>query len=185
VPVDELCEDTACEEADRAAARSNERVDAERLRSLARLGEHRHDDPEDDRGGHGPSGSLDESRGDQELLALREAAKRGGRGEDRQADHEHPLPTDQVAKTPGEEQQAAERDQVRVDDPGQVRLREVQVVLDGRQRDVHDRLIQDDHQESRAENDQRDPTIAVAPFLRLRLWSHRLSRLAAVARAPQ
>ena len=46
---------------------------------------------------------------------------------------------DQVAEPPREQQQPAEGDQVGVDDPGEVRGREAEVVLDRRQRDVDDR----------------------------------------------
>ena len=45
---------------------------------------------------------------------------------------EDPPLADQVAEPPGEQQQAAERDQIGVDDPGEVRLREAEVVLDRR-----------------------------------------------------
>jgi hypothetical protein len=40
---------------------------------------------------------------------------------------------------------------------GQARLREAEIILDRRQRDVHDRLVEDDHQETGTEDDQRDP----------------------------
>ena len=99
---------------------------------------------------------------DQHDLALGEPA--GGRGgdEDRQADDEDPPLSDQVAEPSGEQQQAAEGDQVGVDDPGEVRLREAEIVLDRGQGDVHDRLVEDDHQHPDAEDDEGDPTGAAA-----------------------
>ena len=68
---------------------------------------------------------------------------------------------DEVADAPGQEQQAAERDQVGVHHPGEVVLREVQVVLDGRQRDVHDGRVQHDHQHARAEDVEGNPAVCV------------------------
>ena len=55
-----------------------------------------------------------------------------------QPNQEDPPLTDEIAHPAGQQQQPAERDEVGVDDPGQAVLREVQLVLDGRQRDVHD-----------------------------------------------
>ena len=56
---------------------------------------------------------------------------------------------EQVAEPPGQQQQAAEGDQVGVDDPGEARLREAEVGLDRGQGDVHDRRVEDDHQHAR------------------------------------
>ena len=69
-------------------------------------------------------------------------------------------PADQVAEAAGQQQQAAERDQVGVHDPGQARLGEAEVVLDRRQRHVHDRPVEDDHQHPGAEHVEGEP----APF---------------------
>ena len=79
VPVDGLGEHAAGEQADRAAGGGDERVDADRLGLLARLGEHRHDHPEDDGGGHRAADALHEARRDQHRLALRQAAQRARR----------------------------------------------------------------------------------------------------------
>ena len=62
---------------------------------------------------------------------------------------------------PAKQERAGERDQIGVDHPGQRGLREVQVALDGRQRHVHDRLVEDVHQHREADDDQRDPAPAV------------------------
>src|SRR5919106_1545391 len=66
-------------------------------------------------------------------------------------------PIEPPAEAPGEQQQAAERDQVRVHDPGQVALREAQILLDRGQRDVHDRRVDHDHQHSRAKHVEGEP----------------------------
>ena len=64
---------------------------------------------------------------------------------------------EQVAQPPAEQQEAAEGEQVRVHDPGERRLREAEVVPDRRQRDVHDRAVQDDHQIAEAEDVEGEP----------------------------
>ena len=157
VPVDRLGQRAAGQQPDRGAGRRDEAVDPDRLRLLARLGEHRDDHPEDHGRGERAAGALHEARRDQHLLALGQPAQQRGDGEDREADHEDALAADQVADAPGEQQQAAERDQVGVDHPGEAALGEAEVVLDRRQRDVHDRRVEDDHQHPDAQHDERDP----------------------------
>ena len=68
-----------------------------------------------------------------------------------------PMPVE-VAKPSAEHQAAAEGQQVRVDDPRQRAVGESEVLLDRRQRDVHDRLVEDDHQRAEAQHRQRDPS---------------------------
>jgi hypothetical protein len=67
----------------------------------------------------------------------------------------------EIADAPGQQQQAAEGDEVGVDHPRQLALREAQVVLDRRQRDVHDRGVEDDHEHAHAEHVERQPASAV------------------------
>ena len=114
---------------DGATGRGDEGVDPDRLRLLARLGEHRHDHPEHDGRSHRAADALDEARADQELLAGREAADERRGGEHAKAGEEDPAARS-GRHAAGQEQQAAERDQVRVHDPGEARLREAEVVLD-------------------------------------------------------
>jgi hypothetical protein len=161
MPVDRLSQHTARQQPDRAAGDGDERVHADRLRLLPGFGEHGDDHPEDHRGGQGPANALDEARADQQALALGERAEQRGADEHGEPDQEDaPLP-DQVAEAAGEQEEAAERDQVGVDHPGEVALREAEIVLDRRQRDVHDRRVEDDHQHPEAEHVQRQPASAV------------------------
>jgi hypothetical protein len=88
------------------------------------------------------------------------AAERGGDNEDGQADDEHISPSYEVAEPPGEPQQPAECDQVGVHDPGQVGLGEAEVALDRGQRNVHNRHVEDDHQRTCAQHDERNPARA-------------------------
>ena len=96
--------------------------------------------------------ALEEAGADQRALGGRDAAQQRRDREDDEAGEEHALSPDEVAEAPGEEQQAAEGDEERVDDPGEVALAEVEVLLDRGQRDVHDRDVEDDHQLRQADD---------------------------------
>ena len=161
MPVDGLRQNAADEQPDRAAGRRHEPIDADRLRLLPRLGEHRHDHAEDHGRGHRAADALDEARGHEHLLRLRRTARERGQREHREASHEERLAAEEVAEAAREQQQPAKRDQVRVHDPRERRLREAEVLLDRRQRDVHDGRVEHDHQHPHAEDDERDPARTV------------------------
>jgi hypothetical protein len=161
VPVDRLGERPTHQETDRAARDCDERVDPDRLRLVARLGEHRDDHAEDHGGGKRPADPLDEACADEQPLALRERAGERRGGEHGQASEENSSPADQVAEAAREQQQPTERDQVGVHHPRQVALREAEVVLDRGQRDVHDRRVEDDHEHPQAKHVQGHPALAV------------------------
>ena len=86
------------------------------------------------------------------------AQQRGG-GEQHEADEEDLLPPGQVAGPAAEEEEAAEQQCVRIHDPLQVGVRHVEVLLDRRQRDVHDRRVEDDHELGEADEDEDEPGI--------------------------
>ena len=65
------------EQADGAAARGDAAVDADRLRLLLGLGEHRDDAAAHDGGGQRAAAALDDPRGDEDLLRLGDAAEDG------------------------------------------------------------------------------------------------------------
>ena len=157
VPVERLRQHAAREQAHRAPGRRDEAVDADRLRAVARLGEHRHDDAEDHRRRHRAADSLEEPRADEQLLALRDSAQQGGAGEDAEAGEEDRPAPDQVAEPAGQQQEAAEGDQVRVDHPGEAGVREAEIVLNRREGDVHDGRVEDDHQHAHAEDVEGEP----------------------------
>jgi len=162
VPADRLGQDAAREQPDRCAGGGDEAVDADRLGLLAGLGEHHHDHAQDPRRGQRTAHTLDEARSDQQPLAVGQAAEERGHGEHPQARQEDSPAPDEVAQAAREQQQAAEGDQVGVHHPGEARLREAQVALDRRQRDVHDGGVQDDHEHADAEHDERQPAVAIA-----------------------
>ena len=122
VPVDRLGQDAAGEQADRAAGRGDEAVDADRLRLLARLGEHRHDHAEDRR----PRSSRRRRPGRSARRRASPGSGRRRRASDATVKTARPArkiaaARDEVAEPTGEQQQAAEGDQVGVDDPGEAR----------------------------------------------------------------
>jgi hypothetical protein len=117
VPAECLCEHAAGQQPERAAGDGHEHVGAHRAGPLACLRELGDDDREDHRGLRRGTDALQEAGGDQRPLRGRDAAQKRGRSEDRQADEEDALTPGQVTEAAGEEQQAPERDQERVDDP--------------------------------------------------------------------
>ena len=98
VPRDGLGQHAAGEQADRGARGGDERVDADRLRLLPGLREHRHDHAEDHGRGHRAADALQEAGADQQALARGQAAEQRGEREEREAGEEHPLAADQVAE---------------------------------------------------------------------------------------
>ncbi len=157
VPIDRLRDHTPEQQADRRAGRGHEAEHADRLGPLPGLGEHRHDHSQDHGRGQRAADALDEPRDDQHGLALGGAAQRRGGDEHREAGQEDVAASDQIPEPAGKEEQAAEGDQVGVDHPREIRLRESEIALDRRQRDVHDRHVEDDHQRPDAQHDKRDP----------------------------
>ena len=59
------------------------------------------------------------------------AARGRGGGEQEHAGDEDAFAADEVAESPSEQEEAAKGNEIAVDDPGEVGLREVQVGLDG------------------------------------------------------
>ena len=121
VPVDRLRDHAAGEQADRAAGGGHERVHADRLRLLARLGEHRHDHSQDHRRGHRAADALHEASADSTVWLCARPHSSDAAVNTRHTDQEDAPAPDQVAEAPRQQQQAAERDQVSVHDPREAR----------------------------------------------------------------
>ena len=151
------------EQADRAAGGGDEAVDADRFRLLARLaGTSSRSSPGSPprparRRCPGRSGRRSASPGSRETAQSSEAMVKIARPtrKTRRWPSRSPI-------RPGEQQQAAEGDQVGVDDPGEVALGEAEAVLDRGQGDVDDRRVEDDHQHPRAEDVEGEPAAAVS-----------------------
>ncbi len=160
VPVEQVGEDAAQDDADRAASGRDEPDHAHRLGAVGRLGEERHGQRERDGGDDRAAEPLNRASADEEPLRRREPARERRGGEERDPDDEELAVPVEVAEPPAEEQEAPEREQVGVDDPRERALGESEVLADRRQRDVHDRRVEDDHQVSRAEDEEGKPARA-------------------------
>src|SRR5437764_562334 len=80
--------------------------------------------------------------GNQHAARLRQAVEQAGEGEGGDAREEEPLAPDEVTGAPAEQQEAAEHERVGVHDPLEAAGGEVEVLLDRRQRDVHDGRVE-------------------------------------------
>jgi hypothetical protein len=105
---------------------------------------------------------LEAAREDQRRRRVGEAVEERGACEHDHACEEDALAAEQIAGAAAEEQEAAEGQRVGVDDPLQVALGHVQVGLDRRQGDVHDRRVEDDHELRQADEAEDEPGVDVA-----------------------
>nr|WP_267898033.1 hypothetical protein [Spongiactinospora gelatinilytica] len=157
VPAQPLGEHAPGQHADRGARALHEAEHPEGPALFALLREQRHDHAEHDRRGRRRARALYGPEGDQHGLVHGEPAQQRRDREHAQPDDEHPALADQVAEPSGDQQQAAERHQMGVHHPGQVRCGEAQVGLDRGQRDDHDRPVERQHEHRRADHDEREP----------------------------
>ena len=105
-----------------------------------------------------------------DVVAPGQAAEQRADGEDDEAAHEDASPPEDVGEPAAEQEEAAEDERVGAEHPLQVLLREAEIGLDRRQRDVHDRDVEDDHELHGAEQRQREPFRSVG-------CDHRISSL--------
>jgi hypothetical protein len=102
-------------------------------------------------------------------LRMGEPAEQRGQREQGEPAHENPPPPEDVPRPAAEQQEAAEGQQVGVDHPRERSPRKAQVVFDRRQRHVHDRAVENDHQLRRANEQQRQ---SLAPTIVLQVPLH-------------
>ena len=157
MPVERVGQNATEKHSDASATGGDEPDHPHRLRAFGRFGEEDHDQRESDGGHHGSADALDRPGADEELLRPRDTAGEGCRGEQGDADEEQPAVAEQVTEPATEQQEASEREQVRVHHPGERSLGEAEVLPDRRQRHVHDRRVQDDHQIPEAQYEQGQP----------------------------
>ena len=84
------------------------------------------------------------------------AGQRGGR-EQAEAGEEHAAAAEQVARPAAEEQEAAEGERVGVHHPLEAVGGEPEISLDGGERDVHDRDVEDHHELREGEDGEDEP----------------------------
>ena len=117
----------------------------------------------------GATHALDHAGRDQLGRTLRQATGDRRQREDGEADEEEPFGAEHVAEPAGGDQQHRVGEDVGVEHPEDLVESRVQAVDDARNRDVHDREIEQDHEEAKAEHEQDDPWV---PF-RLNRRLHR------------
>jgi hypothetical protein len=153
----------AQEHAGGTAATRGRAPDAECAVALGALGERGHQDRQRCGREQRTAQALERAEADQRALGPRNSAQEGADREQGQADHEQAPAAEDVRQPPAQEQGAAEQDRVRADDPLQVVLGEVEVALDRRQRDVHDRDVEHDHELGGHDHRQREALAAILP----------------------
>ena len=169
-PGEEVGEDAAEEHAGRRSEAADRSPGAQRDVPLTPFLE----GPDEDRQGGGRDGrgaeTLQCAEGNERLVAPREAAQERTKGEDDRAHQEDAPAAEEVGRTPSEQQESAEDQGVGTDHPLEVLLREPEVDLDRRQRDIHDRDVEDDHELHREDQRECEPFLAiggnhVSPFV--------------------
>ena len=155
-PADVLGEEAAEHRPDRQRQRRDAGPGAHRLAALVG-GEGIGDDRERPRHHQRRADALDDAADDQRGLVRGEAGGRRGEGEDDHAGEEHPPAAEDVAEPPAGRQQHGEGERVAVDRPLQARDRGPQVLLDRGQGDVHDRVVEHDHEQREAHRAEGPP----------------------------
>ena len=155
-PGEVLGQHAAEDEADGSAAAGDGAEDPERLSALGGVGEGGVQQRQGGGGEQRAEGALQCPRAREQAEALSGASERRCDGEtDQPGDQGRPAAED-VADPPADQEQAAECDGVRRDDPLAVVVGEVQRLLRRRQSDAHDRRVEHDH-ELRDGDEGEDP----------------------------
>jgi hypothetical protein len=161
VPAEDAREDAAKEHADAPATGGDEADDAHGLRALGGLGEETHHQRQARRGDDRAAEALRRARRDEDGLRRRDAGGERCGGEDRDAGGEETAVPVEVAEAAAEKEEPAEEEHVRVHDPGEGCLGESEVLADRRERDVHDRRVEHDHEAAEREHGEGEPAAAV------------------------
>jgi hypothetical protein len=127
-------------------ASADRRPDAHCHRPVAGRGERRRDDRERGRGDQRGTESLHGTRRDQHGVVAGESGDQGRDGEGGEARDEQTPPAVDVAEPTAGQQQAREHQDVAADHPLQCGRAQVQVALDGRDRDVDDVVVEVGHE---------------------------------------
>ena len=160
LPGDVLDQEAADHGADGQRQGADAGPGADRLAALVRR-EGVGDDREGRRHHERGADALRGAPGDEPGLALREPDEGAREAEDDDAEEEHPPAAEDVAQAPAGDEQHGEAQRVGVDGPFEAADRRVQVLLDRRQRDVHDRVVEHDHEQREAHRAEGPPAAVV------------------------
>ena len=153
-PVGELRQEPTGEDADRRTGAADGTPGGKRLR-LCRPVEAGRDDRERSRGEHRRAETLTGPRREERGGGSGERRGEGRGREDPEAGEEEAAAPEQVGGAAAEEQEAPEDEGVARDRPADLRAGELQVLREARQRDVHGRDVEDDHQLRDEEHEQQ------------------------------
>jgi hypothetical protein len=103
--------------------------------------------------------ALERAECDQRRLAPGKPAQERAESEEERADHEDTPAAEKVSGPSSQEEEPAEHERVGADHPLQVLLREPEVDLDRRQRDVDDRDVEDGHELHREDERECEPLL--------------------------
>ncbi len=155
-PLEVLGDETAHQRADRERERGRAGPDADRSPAFARR--KRRGDDRERRGVHQRgAGSLKNASADEHLGRVGEAAQERRQGEDDDPGDEDPPAPVGVGDLAADQHQRRERQRVAGDDPFELREVGAEVALDRGQRDVHDGVVEHDHEEAERDRRQRQP----------------------------
>ena len=149
-----LDEHSAGDQTDGAAADRHRGVESDRAGALGTLAEHHHEQGQRGRRRERGADALHGASGKEQARRRGEAAGQRTDREERDAGDEDPPATEQVTAARAQQQEAAERQRVGVEHPGQVGAAERQRGLDVGKGDVHDRGVKHDHQLSDQDDGQ-------------------------------
>ena len=96
------------------------------------------------------------------LAAVGHAAEEGRNGEDHDPDDEDPPPAHEVGELAAGQHQRGEAQRVAGDDPFELGETDAEVPLDRRDRDVHHRVVEHDHEEPERDRAERPPLAVLA-----------------------
>ena len=157
-PREVLGQKPAGERADRETEARDAGPDPDRLRELLAR-ERGHQDRQRERVQERAADALHGPEADQLGVGLRQGARRRREREHEQADLEDALAPEPVAQLAAEQDQGGEHQDVGVHRPLQVLRGGLQLLLDRRQRHVHDRVVEHDHEQGEAHRKQRPPLV--------------------------
>ena len=127
--------------------------------ALTSFAERRDDDRERRRHEQRPAQALQRPGDDQRARRPGEPREQRAEREHGHTGHEQPPASEHIGKPAAQKQCPAEQDRVGGDHPLQALRGEMQVVLDRRQRDVHDRNVEDDDELRRNGDDEYQPLV--------------------------
>ncbi len=161
LPGEEVDEDAAEEDTECGADATHGAPGAEGDVALAAFLEGPDEDRERCRRDRRRSEPLERAECDQRRLAPREPAQERAEGEEQRAGHEDTPAAEKVRGPSSQEEESSEHERVGADHPLQVLLREPEVDLDRRQRDVDDRDVEDGHELHREDERECEPLLPV------------------------